>query len=211
MLRVIVTILKYILILILPFIALMRGAIFVHMNYNPGPFLAVLGGAISAFVVLMVYITILNYFFTDRIGGVSAFKWRAMLSMFLIMGYCAFCLFYMSDKNVKNSSLSKELRTVHPIVRITMGTWSILDRDLIITDANRQPEDYRKMGLPVNSKSLHYRQKDGYAYALDLRTQGHSELKIFILSSYCKLMGLNILRHTGTADHLHVSLHCHYR
>ena len=210
MLRVIITILKYFLIVLLPFLSLIRGAVYLHVNYNPGPFLAVIGGVFFAFVILMIYITILNYFFTDRIGGISAFKWRAMFSMLLVLGYCSFCLFYISDDNLKHKSLSKELRSVHPIMRLAIGTWSILDKDLIITDANRQPEDYRKMGLPTNSKSLHILQKDGYAYALDLRTKNQSELRNMILISYCKIMGLRTLRHTGTADHLHISLHCHY-
>ena len=209
MFAILLRILKYFLIIALPFLALIRGAVYIHMQYDPGPYLSLGGGVLISFVVLMIYITFIYNFFTSKVGGLSAFKWRAFFTMFIIIGYCSYCLFYISDRNLKHQSLSSELRSVHPIIRVAISTWSFVDRDLIITDAKRQPEDYRKMGLPTNSRSLHYRQDDGYAYALDLRTRNHSEFRNSVLRNYCRFMGLRTLRHTGTADHLHISIFCH--
>ena len=79
----------------------------------------------------------------------------------------------------------------------------------MITDANRVPEDYRKMGLKSKSRSLHYRQKNGFVHAIDIRTKGRSEFRNFCLKWYFRLMGFNVLRHGGTGDHLHVSLFSH--
>jgi hypothetical protein len=87
----------------------------------------------------------------------------------------------------------------------------LIDENLVITDASRVPEDYKKMGLPTNKSSLHYKQKDGYAYALDLRTNGRYEIRNFLIKSYFYFMGFNTLRHVGTDDHLHISLPCHYK
>jgi len=62
------------------------------------------------------------------------------------------------------------------------------------------------MGLPPNESSLHFIQDDGYAHAVDLRTVGRSEFRNRMVEAGFKVMGFNTLRHSGTADHLHVSL-----
>jgi hypothetical protein len=71
---------------------------------------------------------------------------------------------------------------------------------------SRQPEDYERMGLSTNGASLHYRQADGYAHAVDLRTRGRSPGRNILIRLYFEAMGFDTLRHVGTADHLHVSL-----
>ncbi len=62
------------------------------------------------------------------------------------------------------------------------------------------------MGLPLYEGTLHFKQADGYAHAVDLRTLGHSAVRNFLMRGYCGVMGFRTLRHVGTADHLHVSL-----
>ena len=95
---------------------------------------------------------------------------------------------------------------VHPIIRLATSSLVYLDKDIIVTDAKRSPEDYRRMGLQAKKHSLHYKQQDGYSYALDLRTKGRSEFSNTLTSAYFRAMGFNVLRHGGTADHLHISL-----
>jgi len=87
----------------------------------------------------------------------------------------------------------------------------MIDKEAVITDTNRVPEDYKRMGLKTNRSSLHYEQEDGYAYAIDLRVRGKSEIRNKLTQWYFDWMGFNTLRHGGSADHLHVSLPCHYR
>jgi hypothetical protein len=62
------------------------------------------------------------------------------------------------------------------------------------------------MGLPVFERTLHYQQKNGWVHAVDLRTIGHSEPRNLLLAWYFRAVGLRVVRHVGTADHLHVEL-----
>jgi hypothetical protein len=49
-------------------------------------------------------------------------------------------------------------------------------------------------------------QEDGYVHAMDLRTEGRTELRNRGIQLGFWLLGFSTLRHVGTADHLHVSL-----
>ena len=81
-----------------------------------------------------------------------------------------------------------------------------MDRDILITDSARQPDDYGRMGLPEMSHSRHYRGADGWVRAVDLRTAGRGTLKNWSVQLYFWSMGFDTKRHVGTADHLHVEL-----
>jgi hypothetical protein len=96
--------------------------------------------------------------------------------------------------------------SLHPVLRLALSTAMLADRDLVITDLARRPEDYPAMGLAANDGSLHYVQRDGWAHAADLRTAGRSEIASRLLQLYFWSMGFATLRHVGTADHLHVEL-----
>ena len=69
--------------------------------------------------------------------------------------------------------------------------------------------DYDAMNLAEKKRSLHYTQADGYVHALDLRTKGRSEAWNGWAKTYFELMGFRTLRHSGTEDHLHISLKIH--
>jgi len=202
-------ILFIILLLILPFISLIRGAVEFHKLYDLGPWTSLLLGIFSTLVILAIY-RILAYghriFNKDKNLSFSRF-WK--ISLFIIIAYCIHGLFFISSDNIKSSAVKKEINDLHPILRLSLSTIVLVDQSLIITDASRNPSDYKKMGLPTNNKSLHYKQKDGYAYATDLRTKGHSEFRNFLLNQYFRFMDFNTLRHTGTGDHLHISLYNH--
>lgn len=202
---------KVILITILPFIILIRGSVYIHEHYNPGGMLSLVGGVIITSVVLVLYFTVFYGIIAKKVGDLGSFKRRWVIAMLILGGYTIHGLFFISSSNVKSSNLKKELNDLHPLLRMSVSTIIILDKDLIITDASRMPEDYKKMGLPSKSSSLHYKQKDGYAYAMDLRTSTRHEFRNFLLKGYFWAMGFNTLRHGGTGDHLHVSLKCHYR
>jgi hypothetical protein len=87
---------------------------------------------------------------------------------------------------------------------LAVSTLILADRNAVITDLARTPDDYRRMGLPLNRRSLHYPQADGWVHAVDLRTT--SGLRSLLVEWYFRAMGFDTLRHTGTHDHLHVSL-----
>jgi hypothetical protein len=82
----------------------------------------------------------------------------------------------------------------------------LVDSDAVITASERVVEDYAAMGLSSNAGSLHLEQADGYVHALDLRSLGRTEFRNRLTALYFKILGFRTLRHSGTADHLHISL-----
>src|SRR5439155_146962 len=97
-------------------------------------------------------------------------------------------------------------RSVHPLLRLALSTAILVDRDILITDTGRLPDDYARMGLLTNTRSRHYKQADGWIHAVDLRTTGRGVIKNRGVQFYFWLMGFDARRHVGTADHLHVEL-----
>lgn len=190
----------------MPFVVLVRGAVYFHGHHDLGPWTSLIGGMLITALLLTIYLTVFRGMVSSSTGGVQAFKRRTYFVIAVLIGYCIHGLFFMSTSNLKNPSLSKELRQLHPIVRMAVSTIVMIDRDLVITDATRKSADYEKMGLPVNERSLHYPQSDGYAYAIDLRTNGRSSVRNFFVQNYFRMMGFKTLYHTGTAPHLHISL-----
>lgn len=199
-------ILRLIFLLVFPFILLIRGSVFFHSNYEWMPWPAVLGGVGVTALVILIYMIFLQGQMTGKMSSASSVKRKMIFAMILVVGYSAHALFYFSDANAKSKNVQKEFTSLHPILRLSTSTILFLDGKLIMTDANRVPEDYKKMGLKSKRRSLHYKQSDGYVHALDIRTNGRSEIRNFLLKSYFQLMGFNVLRHGGTGDHLHVSL-----
>ena len=206
MFRLLIRIFKWLFVLILPFIALIRGAVYFHTNYNYGPWISLAGGIGITILILIIYMTVIHGMFSASLGSVRAFKTRMYIAALMLFGYCIHALFFISTNNVKNSALKSELRQLHPIVRVAVSTIIMIDKDLVITDAARKRSDYERMGLPVNERSLHYPQKDGYAYAIDLRTRERSHARNVLLQYYFRMMGFKTLKHSGTAPHLHISL-----
>ncbi len=197
--------------LVLPFIVLIRGAVYFHSNYSVHPQIAILGGCLVTLFLLIIYFSWFYGRLTGKLGSKESFKFKAFLAAILIIGYCAHGLFFFSGKNAKTNSVQKEYTSLHPILRLSISTILFIDNKLILTDASRLPEDYRKMGLKKKAHSLHYKQANGYAHAFDVRTKGHSAIRNTLLQLYFRLMGLNTLRHGGTDDHLHISLMSHDR
>jgi hypothetical protein len=124
----------------------------------------------------------------------------------LVLFYCSYSLLYIASVNAKSEPVRAYYRSVHPLLRLSLSTLILIDRDMLITDAGRQPEDYTRMGLRTNSRTRHYRQADGWIHAVALRTTGRGAIKNRGVQLYFWLMGFETLRHVGTADHLHVEL-----
>jgi hypothetical protein len=130
-------------------------------------------------------------------------KWAALPVVFT---WCVYAAFYLSRVNIKSDDVRAYYSAVNPILRIALSTIVLVDPDLVVTDMGRVPEDYRRMGLPVNDRTKHYRQSDGWVHAVDLRTRGRGEIRNRVVQLYFWSMGFSTLRHVGTADHLHVQL-----
>ena len=197
------------LLIALPFVVLIRGAIWMHTEYETLPWLSILFGTVVMTVVLLVYFTYLYGKITGKVGKKGWLKRRARIALIIALAYVLQSALYFSNKNAKSPEVKREYHNLHPILRMSISTFMLLDRSLIVTDANRSPEDYKRMGLPTRSHSLHYPQSSGYAHAVDVRTKGKAEWKNSLMKMYFSMMGFNTLRHGGTEDHLHISLFSH--
>lgn len=200
--------LRAILILTAPFFLFVRSAVYIHTEYQYHATFSILASGLVLALILFVYLTIGYRIFFKRIGDGKALKNRLIFILLLSFGILVHLLFFISSKHGKTSDIKSEFSELHPILRLATGIFTKLDKNLVVTDISRSAEDYDNMGLRENKRSLHYPQKDGYAYAIDLRTKGKSHLNNSLLTWYYKILGFETLRHVGTADHLHVALYC---
>ncbi|MFK7968944.1 MAG: hypothetical protein AB8F95_01185 [Bacteroidia bacterium] len=207
LLRAILWIIKWVLIIALPFFTLVRGAVWAYHSWDWPTWAALLGGAVAAFIVLWVYLIIV-YVAVFGIKKLSegSMKAKTAIAAIALALYCTFTLVNISSQNAKTGEVRKEFRSLHPIMRMGVGTFVLFDRSMLITDMSRTHGDYNRMGLKVNPRTLHYKQSTGYVHAMDLRTIGRPEWRNWLTNGYFRLMGFRTLRHVGTADHLHVSL-----
>jgi hypothetical protein len=203
--------LKVALIIALPFAVLVRGSVFIYEHGETPVWMAVLTAAFLTGAVITAYAVWLARKLTKRGGGgrggralvLPLAKWVALP---LVLFYCSYSLLYLASVNAKAPPVRAYYHSVHPLLRLALSTLILVDRDMIITDMGRLPEDYAKMGLPANSRTRHYKQADGWIHAVDLRTSDRGVIKNRGVQFYFWLMGFDTRRHVGTADHLHVEL-----
>lgn len=195
---------------VLPFIVLIRGAVWLHTEYAFHPWVSILLGMLGSAAILFLLVSYFQYRWRLKSAYLNV-RNVYFIAFVLVLAYCVPGLLFLKPANAKYPAVQEEFRSLHPILRLGISTLVFLDKSVLITDANRQPEDYRKMGLKTKKHSLHYTQSDGYAHAVDIRTKGHGMIRNWLVEQYFSWMGFQTLRHVGTADHLHVSLMSHDR
>ena len=201
--------LKIALIIVLPFAVLVRGAVFIYEHGETAVWMALLVSGFLTAGVITAYAVWLARKIMKRKGRhgrqliLPVAKWVALP---LVVFYCGYSLLYIARVNAKSEPVRAYYRSLHPLMRLAVSTLVLVDRDMLITDAGRLPEDYARMGLRTNTRTRHYRQKDGWIHAIDLRTNGRGAIKNRGVQLYFWLMGFDTRRHVGTADHLHVEL-----
>ena len=196
------TVLKLTAIVALPFVALVRTSAYLYLHLMP-TWAALATGALLTLLVVAAYAAWLSRQFTGRTRFLTMTKWVALP---LVVGWCTYTLLFLASVNSKTDAVRSYYATVHPILRVALSTVILADRGLVVTDLGRLPEDYGRMRLHPNERSLHYRQRDGWVHAVDLRTRGRGAVKNAAVQAYFWVMGFDTLRHVGTADHLHVEL-----
>ncbi len=207
MFRFIYKVFFFLVLLILPFVILLRTASYLHVNYSLSPWSCIALSTFATAILMFLYFTFFYGKLTGRVGDLGALKRRFVIAILLVIIYAIQGLVLMNNKNLKSPELRTEVLGLHPILRLSLSTLVSIDNDLVITDATRNTADYKNMGLKTNERSLHYKQKStGFAHAVDLRTKGKAEWKNVLINIYFRSLGFNTLRHKGTADHLHVSL-----
>ncbi len=185
-----------------PFVLYVRTSVFLYAQAGT-PWLAVSGGIALTLVVVTAYATWL-------VHGIFGKKDLASLARRvvapIVAGWLVFSLVFLARVNAKTDDVRAWYSALHPVLRVAVSTAIIIDRDMVITDMQRVAVDYPRMGLPVNQRTRHYIQSDGWVHAVDLRTNGRSVLRNRALQLYFWSMGFSTTRHVGTADHLHVQL-----
>ena len=206
-LRLILFPLSLLILVVLPFFLLIRTSVFLYGVARLNTWLALALGMVLTSACLLFY-TQYAYkkLFRKRRIKKKVKKYNLRFAAAVVVVYCASALIYVSSVNVKAQRIRNEYTALHPLLRIAVSAVVLADTDLVITDMARTHGDYKRMRLQTMRRSLHYRQRDQYVHAVDLRTTGHSEWRNSLLIWYFDLMGLRTLRHVGTADHLHVSL-----
>jgi len=194
--------LKALAVFALPFLVYVRASVYLY-RHGAHPWIAIIASAILTFGIVFGGIILVARRFHRRARVPTVVKWAALPVVF---AWCIYAAFYLSRVNVKSDEVRAYYRTVNPILRVALSTIVLFDPDLVVTDMGRVAEDYRRMGLPVNERTKHYRQPDGWVHAVDLRTRGRGEIRNRAVQLYFWSMGFSTLRHVGTADHLHVQL-----
>lgn len=187
----------------LPFVLLVRGGVLAYQEWGLGTWaaLAASGGATMLLLALYAWAA------SVRLGaGKGVQKLFTRLAALVGAVYVVYSLVFVAGANIKTPELRNEYASLHPLLRVAASALFLVDREAVITDASRTPEFYRSVGLPPNESSLHFRQADGFVHALDLRTRGRPEWRNQTVAAGFEAMGFRVLRHVGTADHLHVSL-----
>lgn len=193
---------KLVAIVALPFLMYVRSSVFFYSRGAPS-WLAIVGGMVLTMGVVAWYGAWLSRHFKGRARARTVARW---VFVPLVAGWCLWALFFLARVNAKSDEVHAYFTSVHPILRVALSTVILVDPDLVITDMARVPSDYARMGLPVNERTRHYLQPDGWVHAVDLRTREHSEVANRLVQFYFWGMGFSTLRHVGTADHLHVQM-----
>lgn|GEM_PF-303283 len=184
-----------------PFLLLIRGAVWLYRDHGVPTWMALLLSGGATLLLLSVYGVLISRHFAARarLGWIA--KWVAAP---LVVCYCGFALLHLARENAKDDAVHSLYAATHPLLRLAVSTLILVDRNAVVTDLARTPDDYRRMRLPLNRRSLHYPQADGWVHAMDLRTS--NGLRSLLVEWYFRAMGFDTLRHVGTKDHLHVSL-----
>jgi hypothetical protein len=185
-----------------PFVVLVRVAVTAFTEGHPTWLALTAAGSVAVGIV-----TLYAAWISEKLTGRARLADMAKTVAFpLVAAYTLYALLYVSAANAKTDEVRAEYLRLHPILRLAVGTLILADRDLLITDMARRSADYPRMGLKVFERSRHLRQPDGYAHALDVRTEGRGEIRNRLTQLYFVAMGFATLRHGGTGDHLHVEL-----
>jgi uncharacterized membrane protein YjfL (UPF0719 family) len=194
--------LKALAVFALPFLVYVRAAVYLYRS-GAHPWIAILVAALITCGIVSGFVILIARRFRRRARVPTMVKWAAMP---IVFAWCVYAAFYLSRVNVKNDEVRAYYRSLHPILRVALSTIVLVDPDLVVTDMGRVRADYRRMGLPVNERTKHYLQPDGWVHAVDLRTRGRGVIRNRLVQLDFWSMGFSTLRHVGTADHLHVQL-----
>ena len=122
------SIVRLILLLVLPFILLIRGSVYFHSNYEWSPWFSVLGGGGVTALALVIYLIYFKGKIFNKGSSATSVKRKLFFAVMLVIGYSAHALFYFSDANAKTKTVKNEFTSLHPILRLSTSTILFLDK-----------------------------------------------------------------------------------
>ena len=187
----------------LPFFVYVRASVFFYRTLGGAPWVAVAGGLVLTLIVVAAYATWLVH---GVFGKQNLARLARRVVAPIVGAWLVYSLLFLARVNAKSDDIHDWYSSLHPVLRVAVSTAIIVDRNMVITDMQRVASDYKRIGRPVNPRTRHYVQSDGWVHAVDLRTNGRSELRNRTLQLYFWAMGFSTQRHVGSGDHLHLEL-----
>jgi len=179
----------------------MRAQLILLSRMPDGGWLIAAGGLLVGGLVLAVVLATV-FTFRSLKGNIALLAGVPLLV--LIVGGVGIWRF--PERHFKDLQTAVEWRQLHPTLRLAVWLVAVEDRSMVLTDIARTPEGYVGMGLEPQRESRHYVGDDGYSRAVDLRVSDAGQLRNWARQGLFLLMGVETVRHVGTADHLHVAL-----
>lgn len=179
----------------------MRAQLLLLERFPQGDWMVACGGLLTGGLVLAVFLVTV---FTCRSLKRTGLLLLAVPLMVAGVGLAGIARF--PERHFKDGQVAAEWGQLHPTLRLALWVVALEDWDMVLTDIARTPERYVGMGIEPPGESRHYVDEDGYARAVDLRVADAGPLRNWIRQGVLLMMGLETLRHEGTADHLHMAL-----
>jgi len=153
---------KWLAALSLPLFVLVRGSMYAYQSMGLGTWSSIGLGVFGTVVVFSAYATWLWRRVTDE-RRLPRIVQHMLIPV--VAGYSIYGLLYLSSGNAKSPELSDGYTSLHPLMRLGASTYFLFDREAVVTDLGRTPEDYLRMGLPINEASRHFKLEDRYVHA----------------------------------------------
>src|SRR5213594_650975 len=135
---------KIVAVALLPFLALVRVAVFLYEHEGWPTVLALAGGTACTAAVVTAYGAWVWHRLTGRVRLALVARRFALP---LVLAYCAYALVYLSSANAKSDRVRAYYASLHPLLRVALSTLIFVDQDLLVTDFARGRGDYATMGL----------------------------------------------------------------
>src|SRR6266545_2776845 len=123
---------------------ILPSAVFFYEHGQVPAWLALLVAALLTAAVVTVYASWLSHQFTGQRRVLQLAKW---VGVPLVVFYCGYSLLYVSQVNAKADAVRAYYTAVHPLLRLALSTWGLVDPDIVVTDTRRAREDYPWMKL----------------------------------------------------------------
>ncbi len=136
------------LVIAFPFVLLVGGSVWLYSRTGMPTWLALILSVAATGAVIAWYVVRV----TQTLHTPVRFKFVATrIGLPLVLVYCGYSLLYLSRVNAKSDDVRQYYTAVHPLLRVAITTATVFDREFVVTDMARTPEDYDRTYTPWTS------------------------------------------------------------